>query len=341
MMSAPLIRRSIPVVIIGSIGVLYSMPYMLSTFQMGVLVRVTIFALFGIAFNIVFGAGGMPSLGHAAFFGLGGYALGIGGGRLGYGVVGVLVLALVLSGALGFTVGLLTLRTNGIYLLLLTLAVAQAVWGLAFQQVRLTNGDNGIAGLRRELFVFVGEPSLVTFYWSSLSIALVLGLAVWWFQRSPVGVAVLAQRESSSRLAALGYRVEQYRVAAFTVSAVVSGIAGVLYAASNRYVGPENLAWSTSAMVMLFPILGGAAFFFGPVLGAAAIVLLEVWVSGYTQRWLSVLGLTYILTVLFMPKGILGTIDDLWRTRRFRREERARSERVVADGAVLTQEGPE
>lgn len=337
MMLDPLLRRLLPVAVIGSLALLYAMPYMLSTFQMGVLVRVTIFALFGVGFNIVFGAGGMPSLGHAAFFGLGGYALGIGGGRLGYGVVGVVVLAVGLSGALGFTVGLLTLRTNGIYLLLLTLAVAQAVWGLTFQQVRLTNGDNGIAGLRRDLFVFVGEPSLVTFYWSSLSVVLVLGFAVWWFQRSPVGIAIVAHRESSSRLAALGYRVGQYRVAAFTVSAVISGIAGVLYAASNRYVGPENLDWTTSAMVMLFPILGGAAFFFGPVLGATAIVVFEVWVSGYTQRWLSVLGLTYILTVLFMPKGILGTIDDFRKARRFRR--RAEAERIAGEGAVVSQGG--
>ncbi len=319
MMSPSTLRRLATFGLVAGGVLLYFMPYMLSTFQMGVLVRVTIFALFGVAFNIVFGAGGMPSLGHAAFFGIGGYALGIGGGRLGYGLLGVLVIAVVTSGLLGLLVGIMTLRTSGIYLLLLTLAVAQAVWGLTFQQVRFTNGDNGIAGLRRDLFVFVGEPGLVTFYWTTLSIALVLGFAVWWFQRTPVGVAIVAHRESAPRLAALGYRVGQYRVAAFTISAIVSGIAGILYAASNRYVGPENLAWSTSAMVMLFPILGGAAFFFGPVIGATVIVLLEVWVSGFTARWLSVLGLTYILTVLFMPQGILGMIDQYRRVRRFRK----------------------
>ena len=299
----------------------FAAPYFVSSFQIGVLSRIAVFALFGLAFNIVFGAGGMPSLGHAAFFGLGGYIIGIGTVRLDAGILTVLVLTLVLGAGLGAIVGILTLRSHGVYVLLLTLAVAQAVWGLAFQQVQWTRGDNGIAGIERGLIV-PGEATLVNFYWTILVLVIVFGALVWWFQRSPAGVAIVAHRESASRLAALGYRVSAYRIGAFTVSGAVAAIAGVLYATLNRFVGPENLAWTMSAEVMLFAIVGGAAFFAGPIVGAAAIVTLEVWVSGFTDRWLAVLGLTYILTMLFMPQGILGLVDDRRRAWRARREGR-------------------
>ncbi len=306
---------------------LVAAPYVVSSFQIGVLSRIAVFALFGLAFNIVFGAGGMPSLGHAAFFGLGGYIIGIGTVRLDAGIITVFVLALVLGAVLGAIVGVLTLRSHGVYVLLLTLAVAQALWGLAFQQVRWTRGDNGIAGIERSLIV-PGDATLVTFYWAVLAVVAIFGALVWWFQRSPAGVAIVAHRESASRLAALGYRVSAYRIGAFTVSGAVAAIAGVLYASLNRFVGPENLAWTMSAEVMLFAIVGGAAFFAGPIVGAAAIVTLEVWVSGFTDRWLAVLGLTYILTMLFMPQGILGLVDDrrrAWRARRDGREAAATS----------------
>jgi branched-chain amino acid transport system permease protein len=309
--------------------VVVALPFFGSSFQVGVASRIAVFALFGLAFNVVFGAGGMPSLGHAAFFGLGGYLVGIGTVRLDWSFPSVLLLAIVLGAVLGALVGVLTLRSNGVYLLLLTLAVVQALWGLAFQQVRWTGGDNGIAGIARGMIV-PGEASAATFYWSILAIVTFFGALVWWYQRSPAGVAVVAHRESPSRLAALGYRVSVYRVGAFTVSGSVAAVAGVLYAVLNRFVGPENLAWTMSAEVMLFAIVGGAAFFAGPIIGAALLVTLEVWVSGFTDRWLSVLGLTYILTMLFLPQGVLGLVDDL---RRGRQKRRAAGEGPAVVGA--------
>lgn len=292
-----------------------AVPLFASAFHTGVMTRILVFTLFGVAFNVVFGAGGMPSLGHAAFFGAGGYLVGIAASRYDVGFVVVIVGALVLGGLLGALMGLLTLRTQGVYLLLLTLAVAQAIWGLAFQQVQWTGGDNGIAGISRELLPF-GGTNIATFYWAILVIVAVFIGLVWWFQQSPAGVAIVAHRESPSRLAALGWQVGYYRVAAFTVSGAVAAVAGVLYALLNRFVGPENLAWTTSAEVMLFAIVGGAAFFAGPIVGATLLVVLETWVSGFTNRWLSVLGLTYILSMLYLPQGVLGLVDDLRRKRR-------------------------
>lgn len=292
-----------------------SVPLWATGFYTGVATRIVVFALFGLAFNVVFGAGGMPSLGHAAFFGTGGYLLGIGVTRWGLDFPTVMVLAIVVGAVLGVVVGLLTLRTHGVYLLLLTLAVGQAVWGLAFQQVRLTGGDNGIAGIPRAELV-PGGGNVATFYWFVLAVSVVFAALLWWFQRSPAGVAIVAHRESASRLAALGFRVGAYRVAAFGVSASVASVAGVLYVLQNRFVGPENLAWQMSAEVMLFAIVGGAAIFAGPIVGALLLVGLETWASGVTDRWVSILGLTYILSMLYLPEGVLGLLSKLWRRRR-------------------------
>jgi branched-chain amino acid transport system permease protein len=313
-----------------------SVPFWATSFHTGIATRIVVFALFGLAFNVVFGAGGMPSLGHAAFFGTGGYLLGIGVTRYDLGFWTVFVLAILVGAALGVVVGLLTLRTHGVYLLLLTLAVGQAVWGLAFQQVRLTGGDNGIAGIRRAELV-PGGGNVATFYWFVLAVVVVVAAVLWWFQRSPAGVAIVAHRESASRLAALGFRVGAYRTAAFGVSGSVAAVAGVLYALQNRFVGPENLAWQMSAEVMLFAIVGGATYFAGPIVGALLLVALETWASGFTERWVSILGLTYILSMVYLPNGVLGLLGDLIRGRR-RTDPAVAAVVDVGDAPASTQE---
>lgn len=330
--SLPAIRRfGGPAAVVAGLMAAAAVPLVASAFHTGVATRIAVFGLFGLAYNLVFGHGGMTSLGHAAFFGVGGYIVGIGAARGSLGFVAVVVLALVIGGVLGTFVGVLTLRTNGVYQLLLTLAVGQAIWGLTFQQVRLTGGDNGISGISRELLPF-GGGNAATFYWCVLGTAAVFGFLLWWFQRTPVGMAIVAHRESPTRLASLGYRVAGYRIAAFGVSGAVASVAGVFYALLNRFVGPENVAWQMSAEVMLFAIVGGAAYFGGPIVGAAFLVTLETWVSGFTARWMSVLGITYILSMLYLPQGFLGLLDDLLRRRRRRRRaEDPPPERVTAE----------
>jgi branched-chain amino acid transport system permease protein len=341
--SLTLTRRSAvlkPILLVVVGVVVVAIPLFLSAFHTGVATRIAVFGLFGIAFNVVFGAGGMPSLGHAAFFGVGGYIVGIGSLRYALGFLAVLALALVVGGLLGALVGVLTLRTKAVYLLLLTLAVGQAIWGLAFQQVRYTGGDNGISGISRGILPFGGQNA-ATFYWAVLALVVFFGAIVWWYQRSPAGVAIVAHRESPSRLAALGYRVGSYRVAAFALSGSVAAVAGVLYALLNRFVGPENVAWQMSAEVMLFAIIGGATFFAGPLVGALLLVSLETWTSGFPGRWLSVLGLTYIFTMLFLPQGGLGLFDDLARRRRARERDAARlaaGERASPDDGIRSSE---
>lgn len=299
--------------VVAAVVVLFLLPFTVSSYTLLIAQRMVVLALFGVAFNVVFGAADMPSLGHAAMFGLGGYAAGLGLVKWGWGVPTVLVVALVVGGLIGLVFGVATLRTDGIYLLLLTLAIAQAIWGLAFQQVKLTGGDNGISGLDRSGLSWFGD-GVVSFYWTALVIVAVAVAVLYWFHVSAVGTVIKAVGMSPSRLQALGYRVGSYRVVAFVVSGAFSALAGVLYALSNRFVGPENLAWQLSAEVMLFAILGGAAWFVGPMIGAVLVVGAEAVLSNYTQRWTFALGLLYVVTMLFMPDGVMG----LWHRLRSR-----------------------
>lgn len=287
-----------------TLAIIFVLPYLLNTFYLSVATRILVLSLFAVAFNLVFGFGGMPSLGHAAYFGLGGYTLGLLSTRTDLRAEVIILLALVFGGALGALIGVLTLRTNGIYLLLLTLAAAQALFGLAFQQVRLTGGDNGIAGISRNLLPFVTDTASFVRVVGVIVVLAILVLYV--VSQSVTGLLLHAHRIAPARLQALGFNVPRLRITAFSVSGAFSSLAGVLFVFTNRFVGPENLTWSISAAVMLYAIFGGARYFTGPIVGALTLTLIETLVSGVTTRWLTVLGLTYIFVVMFLPDGLLG-----------------------------------
>lgn len=306
-------RLALAAIVVGML-VLAVLPEVLPSFYLFALTRILILGLFATAFNIVFGFGGMPSLGHAAFFGTGAYVVGIMTTRTGLSFFPILALTVLAGAALGIVFGAFNLRARGIYLLLLTLALAQAAFGLAFQQVEITGGDNGISGITRETLP-VGE-TLPAFYWLTVVLVAVCLALMWVFVRSPIGMAIVGLRESETRLAASGYRVGAYRIYAFAVSGAFSAVAGLLDAYLLGSVSPSALSFLLSAEVMVFAILGGAAYFFGPFLGAAIIVSLELYVSTFTARWTVVLGVLYVLTALFMSDGLLGRIARLRRRAR-------------------------
>jgi branched-chain amino acid transport system permease protein len=284
---------------------LIAAPSYLATYYVSAATRIVIMGTFAVAFGIVFGLGGMPSLGHAAFFGTGGYVVALGLTRWEWGF-GTIMLVVLLGGAvLGLLFGLLSQRLSGIYLLLLTLALAQALWGLAFQNVDITGGDTGISGVDRDTIPLPVDDR-DTFHYFALAVCLVIVALLWGFARSPVGRAVDGMRASPTRMAALGYNVGAYKVCAFLVSGVASALAGALFAYQQGFVGVEMLDWTTSATVMLAAIVGGARHILGPALGMGVLIIAETVLSDYTDRWTAVLGLLYILTILLLPDGILG-----------------------------------
>lgn len=281
-------------------------PQVLPSYYLSVATRIALIGTFAVAFNIVFGMGGMPSLGHAAFFGTGAYIVGLGGTRWDWSFATTMLVALVAGVLLSLVFGLLSQRVEGIYLLLMTLALAQAVWGLAFQFVGLTRGDMGITGVSRDT-IPLPVSSATSFHYFSLVCCALLVAALAWFLRTPVGRAIVGVRESPTRMASLGYRVATYKVVAFVVSGTVSAVVGALYGYQQGFVGVETLDWTLSATVLLAAILGGTTTLLGPALGVAVLLTLETALGLYTARWTAVLGIIYMVTILVMPQGLLGT----------------------------------
>ncbi len=292
------------VALVLSVALLFVIPHVISTFHTFVATRVLILAIFAMALNIVFGQGGLPSLGHAAFFGIGGYAVALGLVKWGWSFSTIVAVTVVSGLVFGTLVGLLTVRTEGIYLLLLTLAVGQSLWALAFE-LRITQGDNGIAGIERAS-IPLNVVSPAAFYTFVLVIALILVAAMWVWVRSPVGRALAGARESKSRAEAFGYRIWALRVGAFALSGTISAIAGMLLVYLQGIASPELLNWTLSAEILVMAILGGAGSFFGPAIGAGVVIVLEQVVSSYTERWTMVLGAVFIATMLFLPNGLTG-----------------------------------
>jgi len=305
-----LLSRILLVVLL--LAALAALPYLIPSFYVYVATRILIFGLLATAYNLVFGYAGFPALGHAAFFGLGGYTVGLAITRAQLGFGWVLLLALVVGALMGVVMGAMCLKVRGIYLLLLTLTLGQALFGLAFYQVELTGGDNGIANIER-----LGVPSgQNAFYLFTLVLVAVCLAAMWLFVRSPVGMVITGLRESESRIDATGYSVAMYTIVAFAVSGAFSSVAGMLDTYLQGSVSPGNFSWLVSAEVMIFAILGGTRYFIGPFVGAAIVLLLEVYTSTFTDRWTTVLGVIYVLTALLLNEGVLGLVHKVRRRAR-------------------------
>jgi len=292
--------------------VLAALPYLLSSYYLGLIVEMMIFALFAMSLDLLIGYTGMASLGHAAYFGVAAYATGLLALKLGWDVWLALPAGIIAAMLVATLFGLLALRTRGSYFLMITLALSQVVWGIAFGWRSLTGGDDGMPNIPRpNLSAHWSLTDDTGFYYFVLLLVAVGTLLLVRIVGSPFGYALRGIRESETRMAALGYNVQRYRLAAFVLAAIFAGLAGCLYVYYNRFVSPDYLQVVRSAEVLLMVILGGAGTLIGPALGAALIVLLENVISGYTERWLLVLGVIYILVALFAPRGIVGLINEL------------------------------
>ncbi len=287
--------------------VLLLLPHLLSTYYLGLVVQMMIFALFAMSLDLLIGYTGMASLGHAAYFGVAAYATGLLALKLSWSVWLALPAGLLVAALTATLFGFLALRTRGSYFLMITLALSQVVWGIAFGWRSLTGGDDGLPEVPRPN---LGLPWPLTddtpFYYFVL---FCIGLGTLLLIRivsSPFGYALRGIRESETRMLSLGYNVWRYKLAAFVLAATFAGLSGCLYVYYNRFVSPDYLQVVRSAEVLLMVILGGAGTLIGPAIGAAFIVFLDNVVSGYTERWILVLGVIYIAVALFAPRGVVG-----------------------------------
>jgi branched-chain amino acid transport system permease protein len=284
-------------------------PLGLSSYQLGLLTKTLILAVFAMSLNLILGYTGLPSLGHAAYFGVAAYTAGLLALR---GITNFWVdfgAGVAAAAATAALFGLLALRTRGAYLLMITLALAQVLWGIAFGWKSLTGGDDGLPGVPRPA---AGLPwSLadgVRFYYFVLVIVVLATAFLWLIVHSPFGRALVGIRENERRMEVLGYNTWAHKYVAFVVAGALAGVAGTVFVAYNGFVNPAYLSVVFSAMALIMVILGGAGTLLGPALGSLVIVFLENFISAHTQRWLLVLGLIYIAVTLFAPAGLMGLV---------------------------------
>ena len=300
------VRVAIAIVVL----VLALAPLALGSYHLGLLTKTLILAVFAMSLNLLLGYTGLPSLGHAAYFGVAAYTAGLLALRgftnfwLDFGA------GVAAAAATAALFGLLALRTHGAYLLMITLALAQVVWGIAFGWKSLTGGDDGLPGVPRPA---AGLPwSLadgVRFYYFVLVVVILATALLWLIVHSPFGKALVGIRESERRMEVLGYDTWAHKYVAFVIAGALAGVAGTVFVSYNGFVNPAYLSVVFSAMALIMVILGGAGTLLGPALGSAVIVFLENFISGHTQRWLLVLGLIYVGVTLFAPSGLMGLLS--------------------------------
>ena len=275
--------------------------------------QILIFGLLTMGFNLLYGYTGLLSFGHAAYYGLGAYGTGLllaktKLGSLWLGILAGPLLAMVGGAAIGF----FCLRRRGIYFAMLTLAFAQLLYFVAFHLADVTGGDDGLRGiplLPLDLFGWkIPIDSTLGFYYFAYVLVLLAVAALKRILDSPFGAVLQAIRENGDRASACGYDVNRIKHLSFVFSATFAGLAGGLDALRLAVVPVESLYWTTSGQVVIMTLLGGAGTFFGPFVGAGTYLVLEDRLSVFTESWPLVIGLIFMAFVLFLPKGIWGTL---------------------------------
>jgi branched-chain amino acid transport system permease protein len=287
-------------------------------FYISVASRILIYGIAATSLNLILGYGGLVSFGHAAFFGIGAYA------------VGILVTEGVISGWLGFpiamgtaalaaaAIGAVSLRTRGVYFIMITLAFAQMLYYLV-NSVKAYGGDEGLNIKVRSDFGFgLNLKDDLTFYFVVLACLAGTLLLVYRLMRSRFGRVVLAMRDDDARAEAIGFPTFRYKLILFVIGGALGGLAGALTVNQQNYVNPNVLHWTQSGTLMVMVILGGVGTLWGGVLGAAALLVLEEVVSAYTVHWQFYVGWVLLLIVLFAPRGLVGLMGSLLRSGRGR-----------------------
>jgi branched-chain amino acid transport system permease protein len=289
-----------------------ALPLVAGDYALNVGAEIAIFVIFAASLHFLMSAGGLASFGHAAYFGLGAYGVAFLAKLVGLPMIVSLLLGPLL-GLLGAALfGFFAVQLSGVYFAMLTLAFAQIVWSIAFQWVALTGGDNGILGVWPEHWA----ASPARFYWLSLFIAVLAVAALRIAVFSPFGFALRAVRDSPLRAEAIGIDGKAVQWTAFVIAGTFAAIAGALFAYLKGSVFPDNLGISLSVDALVMVLLGGVETVSGAIVGAIVYKALSIWLVSQTDLSKLVLGGFIVLIVVVFPKGIVGTMETIWRRRR-------------------------
>lgn len=287
-------------------------PQVGSTFATSLAVNFLIFGLMAMSLDLLGGYTGLVSLGQASFLGVGAYGIAF-GLRHGLNATASMGLSLLVVAFTAALFGLVAVRVGGITFVILTLALGQIIWGLAFRWVSVSGGDNGLPVGDRPALGPIDLTDNTAYYYFVLVVFTISAAVLWAIVRSPFGLSLRGIQDNEPRMRTLGYNVWLHKYLAFAISALFAGIAGMLFAFFNNYISPTAIDFSHNGTIVLMAVLGGLGTLWGPLLGAMIIVFLQQYLSIYLQRWLTVQGVIFVLTVIFARQGLWGLFVRLTR----------------------------
>jgi branched-chain amino acid transport system permease protein len=290
-------------------------PFLVPSYPRELVTEIYIFAIFAMSLDLILGFTGLMSLGHAAFFGLGAYAVAILGAHYGVNAWIGVAAGVLLAGLGAAVIGFFCVRTSGVPFLMLTLAFAQLVFSAALRWRDLTGGTDGLAVFEKPSFFGLDlDNSLIVYF----MVLLFFLLSYWGLRRlvsSPLGHVLVGIRENEMRMMAIGYPTRAYKLLSFVIAGSLAGFAGGIYIIFNSFISPDQIYWTASGDILIMVMLGGAGTLIGPVIGTGLFLLMKNVVSSYSQHWLLIIGVIFICFVLFFPSGIWGTLRQVrWRT---------------------------
>lgn len=300
------------------------LPLCLSSYGVSLLTEILIYGIFALSLNLLMGYTGLPSFGHAAFFGVSAYTIAFlitkvmpGGGLITFLIVfGLAILASLVTGVV---LGLLVVQSSGLIFLMLTVSLAQVFWAIAFSWRSFTGGEDGIAGISRpDLGLPISLNETMNFYYFVFLFFILSWIILQSIVRSPFGKALIGIRVNELRMRAFGYNTWVYKYLAYVIAGIFGGLAGVLNTYFYRYVSPNELSIEVSGIAMFMAIIGGRGIFFGPVIGVVVILLLKHLIGSLTEYWQFFMGLVFIFSVMYARKGISAFLVDHM-TKLFRR----------------------
>ena len=281
------------------------LPPFLSSYWVGLLTQMVILAILAMSLDLLLGYTGLPSLGHAGVFGVAAYAVAVLSTRYHAGFWTSVACGIVAGTLLSAAVGLIVSHVRDVYFLMITLAWGMVLWGLSYRWIPVTGGDNGISGIPR-LEAHAGLPVTgpIPFYYVTLLVFVACAILMALLVRSPFGLTLRGIRDNEARMKSLGFNTWLHCYLSYVLAGAFASVSGVVWAYYNGFVSPTYLDLTASSELFLMVTFGGPATLVGPVLGAGAIVLLKNVISAYTARWLLVLGVVYIITILAAPQGL-------------------------------------
>jgi branched-chain amino acid transport system permease protein len=292
-------------------ALLVLLPLFAGEFYLNLASQILVAVIFALSLNLLVGYGGMTSLGHASFLGVAAYISALATTRYGLGHGPAAIISILGTTVMAAFFGVIALRATGLGFLMITLALSQVLWGLAYRMSDVTNGDNGIAGLTRPMPFGIPLDGPTSFYWFALIVTAFAYLMMAVFVSSAFGSTLRGVRDQPRRMAALGFNPWMIRWITFIYAGFWGGVSGLLYVYYNKYIHPTSLSTTSSAEALLGVIAGGSGTLGGPVVGATLVLLLKNYASAYLDRWNMLLGLVFLFIVLVMPTGIVPGVGKL------------------------------